>query len=138
MHRRGPRPRGRCGTYGAVRVTRSPRHLRKDRLRAQVARPLARCPRVRHRNPLRLSEAVILAAGFSPAIGFIHEGDPRSLVFDLADTVKFKTVVPLAFDVFLSDAHDVRSSVRRACRDLFRESQMIETLMDNLLFAMGV
>jgi CRISPR-associated protein Cas1 len=85
-----------------------------------------------------IAEAVILAAGFSPAIGFIHGGDPRSLVFDLADTVKFKTVIPLAFDVFLSDTHDVRSSVRRACRDLFRESRLIEVLMDNLLYAMDV
>ena len=83
-----------------------------------------------------ISEAVILAAGFSPAIGFIHEGDVRSLVFDLADTVKFRTVVPVAFDVFRSDAHDVRSAVRRACRDLFRQSRLIDVLMDNLLYAM--
>jgi CRISP-associated protein Cas1 len=41
-------------------------------------------------------EAVILATGHSPAIGIVHTGDPRSFVFDIADTVKFETVVPLA------------------------------------------
>lgn len=84
-----------------------------------------------------VSEAVILAAGFSPAIGFIHSGDARSLVFDLADTVKFKTVVPAAFDTFAAAPPDIRSATRRRCRDLFREQRTIETLLDNLLHAMG-
>lgn len=84
-----------------------------------------------------VSEAVILAAGYSPGIGFIHSGDRRSLVFDLADTVKFKTVVPVAFQVYAQSAVDVRTRVRRACRDAFRELSVIDTLMDNLLYAMG-
>lgn len=84
-----------------------------------------------------VSEAVIVAAGFSPAIGFIHTGDARSLVFDLADTVKFSTVVPAAFDVFAEGSVDVRSAVRRRCRDLFRSQHVINTLFANLLYAMG-
>lgn len=82
-------------------------------------------------------EAVILAAGYSPAIGFIHTGDRRSLVFDLADTVKFRTVVPAAFRVYADGVEDVRSRVRRRCRDLFRAENTIATLFDNLLYAMG-
>lgn len=84
-----------------------------------------------------LSHAVILAAGYDPAIGFIHTGDARSLVFDLADTVKFRTVVPAAFGVYADAAADVRSTVRRRCRDLFRKQRTIDTLFENLLFAMG-
>ena len=83
-----------------------------------------------------VSEAVILAAGYSPSIGFIHCGDRRSLVFDLADTVKFRTVVPTAFQVYAESPMDVRSRVRRACRDAFRRIGVIETLMDNLLYAL--
>jgi CRISPR-associated protein Cas1 len=63
-----------------------------------------------------LAEAVILAAGYSPAIGIVHCGDPRSFVFDLADTVKFKTVVPVAFRTAMESSVDVRGRVRRACR----------------------
>lgn len=82
-----------------------------------------------------LAEAVILAAGFSPSIGFIHSGDARSLVFNLADTVKFKTVVPTAFETFSSTPADIRSAVRRACRDQFRAQHTIDQLFDNLFFA---
>ena len=79
-----------------------------------------------------IAEAVILAAGYSPAIGIVHSGDSRSLVFDLADTIKFQTVVPLAFDVCKEGIEDVRNTVRRRCRDLFREENVASTLFDNL------
>lgn len=82
-----------------------------------------------------LSEAVILAAGYSPAIGFIHSGDPRSLCFDLADTVKFRTVIPAAFAVYARGCDDVRAEARRACRDLFSAERTIALLFDNLLYA---
>ncbi len=83
-----------------------------------------------------VAEAVILAAGYSPAIGFIHSGDRRSLVFDLADTIKFKTVVPAAFACFATRSADVRGDVRRCCRDLFRAEGVIEVLFENLLYAL--
>lgn len=46
-----------------------------------------------------ITEAAILALGYSPALGIVHAGDSRSLVFDIADTIKFQTVVPLAFEI---------------------------------------
>ena len=46
-----------------------------------------------------LSEAAILAAGYAPAIGFLHSGKPQSFVYDLADIFKFETVVPVAFRI---------------------------------------
>lgn len=84
-----------------------------------------------------LCEAVVLAAGYSPAIGVVHSGNARSLVFDLADTVKFKTVIPLAFQVFKESDVDVRNRVRRRCRDLFREHEMARILFDNLFEIFG-
>jgi len=42
-----------------------------------------------------VAEAAILAAGYSPAVGFIHTGKPRSFVYDIADLFKFETVVRL-------------------------------------------
>lgn len=84
-----------------------------------------------------LCEAVILSAGYSPAIGIVHSGNARSLVFDLADTVKFKSVVPAAFEVFKESPVDVRNRVRHRCRDLFREQKMAELLFQNLFFIFG-
>jgi CRISPR-associated protein Cas1 len=44
-------------------------------------------------------EAAVLAAGYAPAVGFIHTGKPLSFVYDIADLFKFETVVPLAFRI---------------------------------------
>ena len=78
------------------------------------------------------SEVAILAAGYSPAIGVVHSGDPRSLVYDLADTIKFSTVVPLAFKVALESPANVNMAVRHACRDLFLADHIVEKLFANL------
>lgn len=84
-----------------------------------------------------LSEAAILAAGYSPAIGIVHSGNSRSMVFDLADTVKFRTVIPAAFEIFKESEADTRNRVRRRCRDLFREQKTAEMLFDNLFEILG-
>lgn len=78
------------------------------------------------------SEVAILAAGYSAAIGVVHSGDPRSLVFDLADTVKFSTVVPLAFKVAAESPPNVNMAIRHACRDLFLADHIVEKLFGNL------
>lgn len=88
-----------------------------------------------------LCEAVILALGYSPAIGFMHDGDPRSFVFDLADTIKFKSVVPLAFDVFSESPSDIERRVRIACRNLFFKESVAEKLvltLERLFCANGI
>lgn len=46
-----------------------------------------------------VTEAAILAAGYAPAIGFVHTGKPLSFVYDIADIIKFDTVVPKAFEI---------------------------------------
>lgn len=71
-------------------------------------------------------EAAILALGYSPAIGMIHDGDPRSFVFDVADTVKFRAVVPLAMRVVAESPDDLSGRVRRACRDLFFRERFVD------------
>ena len=80
-----------------------------------------------------IAEAVILALGYCPSVGFVHSGDGRSFVFDLADTIKFKTVAPLAFE--LASNHGVgltESKVRHACRDLFFHEGVARKLIENL------
>ncbi len=95
-----------------------------------------------------LSEAAILAAGYAPAIGFLHTGKPRSFVYDVADIYKFKTVVPVAMQVAgqaqrgkLPYAHDPVGEVRRACRDSFRQSGLLRKIIpgiEEMLAAGGI
>lgn len=79
-----------------------------------------------------VTEAAILALGYSPTLGIMHGGDPRSLVFDMADTVKFRTVVPLAFEMAAAhgDAKDLSGLVRCGCRDMFVKEKLLDLLVD--------
>ena len=84
-----------------------------------------------------LTEAAILAAGYAPAIGFLHTGKPRSFVYDVADILKFDTVVPAAFSVAAKaqkgglDNHPA-NIVRHACRDRFRQSRLLDRLVPSI------
>ncbi len=76
-----------------------------------------------------VTEAAILAAGYAPAIGYLHTGKPLSFVYDMADIVKFDTVVPVAFQVAASRPAKPDKAVRIACRDAFRKSKLLQRLI---------
>ncbi|PWV65549.1 type I-E CRISPR-associated endonuclease Cas1e [Plasticicumulans acidivorans] len=76
-----------------------------------------------------ISEAAVLAAGYAPAVGFIHTGKPLSFVYDVADIVKFDTVIPIAFQIARRDPRDPEREVRLACRDAFRQNKVLGRLI---------
>lgn len=76
-----------------------------------------------------VTEAAVLAAGYAPAIGFIHSGKPLSFVYDIADIIKFETVVPVAFKIAAKPSRQPDRDVRIACRDVFRESKLLKKLI---------
>ena len=88
-----------------------------------------------------VSEAAVLAAGYAPAIGFIHTGKPLSFVYDVADVYKFDTVVPVAFRVASQKGANPEQQVRLACRDIFRESRLLARIVpgiEEMLAAGGI
>lgn len=76
-----------------------------------------------------VTEAAILAAGYSPAIGFLHSGKPLSFVYDIADLIKFETVVPVAFEVASKQINEPDRLVRVKCREAFREKKTLAILI---------
>ena len=93
----------------------------------------------------------MLAAGYAPAVGFLHTGKPQSFVYDIADLFKFDTVVPVAFRVAAAAeagrplegvrVSDPVGEVRRRCRDIFRRSQILTRLIptiEEVLAAAGI
>jgi CRISPR-associated protein Cas1 len=76
-----------------------------------------------------VTEAAILAAGYAPAIGFIHSGKPLSFVYDMADIVKFDAVVPEAFKIAAKRPRSPDREVRIACRSIFRETKLLNRLI---------
>ena len=85
-----------------------------------------------------LSEAAILAAGYAPAIGFLHRGKPLSFVYDIADIYKFETEAPAAFETAAKiqkgkgDGTAVERQTRIACRDLFRKSGLLDKIIPDI------
>lgn len=83
-----------------------------------------------------LVESVILALGYSPAIGYTHSGGSRSFVYDVSDCIKFKTVVPLAFQVFKESPLDISKRIRVECGLFFQRNKTvgrIATIIEDLL-----
>lgn len=76
-----------------------------------------------------ISEAAVLAAGYAPAIGFIHSGKPLSFVYDIADIIKFDSVVPKAFEIAARQPAEPDKEVRLACRDIFRSTKLTGKLI---------
>ena len=84
-----------------------------------------------------LSEAAVLAAGYAPAIGFLHTGKPRSFVYDIADIWKLDTVVPEAFRIAAKAQKGMldmapERAVRLACRDTFRKSGLLARIIPGI------
>lgn len=79
-----------------------------------------------------VTEAAILAAGYAPAVGFIHTGKPLSFVYDVADIYKFETVVPAAFKVAAAPSDNPERAVRLACRDIFRQTKLLERIIPDI------
>jgi CRISP-associated protein Cas1 len=88
-----------------------------------------------------ITEAAVLAAGYAPAIGFVHSGKPLSFVYDIADIIKFDTVVPKAFEIAAKKIPDPDREVRIACREIFRSQKTLAKLIpliEDVLSAGGI
>ena len=88
-----------------------------------------------------VTEAAVLAAGYAPAVGFIHTGKPLSFVYDVADIFKFETVVPVAFKIAAKKPRQPDREVRIACRDIFRSSKLLKQIIpaiEEMLAAGGI
>ena len=79
-----------------------------------------------------VTEAAVLAAGYAPAVGFIHSGKPLSFVYDVADIFKFETVVPVAFKIAAKKPRQPDREVRIACRDIFRSSKLLKQIIPSI------
>lgn len=112
-----------------------------DRQRWSSADPVNRALSAATACLYGISEAAILAAGYAPAVGFLHTGKPLSFVYDIADLVKFETVVPVAFRIAKRDPPHLERAVRHACRDTFRDHRLLARLIpliEEVLAAGGV
>lgn len=79
-----------------------------------------------------LTEAAVLAAGYAPAIGFLHTGKPLSFVYDIADLFKAEMILPLAFRLAARKPPNIDRAVRLGCRDVFREKKLLKQIIPTI------
>lgn len=85
-----------------------------------------------------LCHAAILASGYSPGIGFIHWGKQLSFVYDIADLYKVEVTIPAAFRAAGENPMNLERAVRLRCRDLFRETKLLQRIVPDIQKALNV
>lgn len=76
--------------------------------------------------------AVIVALGCAPGLGFVHTGNERSFVYDIADLYKAETTIPVAFDVISTDPSDIPAETRRTIRDRMHGNTFLDRCVDDI------
>lgn len=83
-------------------------------------------------------QAAIVAAGYSPALGFIHTGKQLSFVYDIADLYKASVTVPAAFETVAAAPQALEREVRKRCRDLFAQEKLLQRIVRDMDSALDV
>lgn len=85
-----------------------------------------------------LCHAAIVAAGYSPGLGFIHSGRILSYVYDVADLYKTQVAIPAAFAATAeSVADDLDGRVRRMCRESYIATRLLDRIVSDLAQLLG-
>jgi len=106
---------------------------RYDRRNWEEADPVNRALSAASACLYGLCHAAIVAAGFSPALGFIHTGHLLSFVWDIADLYRTDIVIPAAFLTVVDDEFDVEGRVRWRVREWVQEARLLERVVEDLL-----
>lgn len=79
-----------------------------------------------------LSAAAAQALCLNPALGVIHRGNARSLLFDLADLYKVSIILPIAFSLAETKPESVPSEARRRLRTEITRARIMADIMRTL------
>jgi CRISP-associated protein Cas1 len=95
--------------------------------------PLQQAIRVANSCLYGICHSAIVAVGMSPALGFVHTGNQRSFVWDVADLYKATITLPIAYQIAAQSPDSIPQRTRRACRDAFKELQILRTIVPDIL-----
>jgi CRISPR-associated protein Cas1 len=75
---------------------------------------------------------VIVSSGYSPALGFIHQGRQLSFVYDIADLYKTELTIPVAFQVVKDGLDQLEKRVRLEIREKIRETKLMDRILPDI------
>jgi len=110
-------------------------HMEKreyDRQAWHKADPINKALSVANSCLYGISHAAIVAAGYSPALGFVHTGKQLSFVYDIADLYKMELSVPAAFETVAGGVQDLERRTRITCRDIFYASNLLKRIVSDM------
>ncbi len=79
-----------------------------------------------------VAHAAILSSGYSPALGFIHQGKQLSFAYDIADLYKTQMSVPVAFAAVAEGAEKLEQTVRHRMRNAFRQMRLMSRIVRDI------
>ena len=79
-----------------------------------------------------ICHAAIVAAGYSPALGFVHTGKQLSFVYDVADLYKVDVTIPVAFQATAEGPDNLARNVRLRCRDAFAQTALLKVILEDI------
>ena len=79
-----------------------------------------------------ICHVIIASSGYSPALGFIHQGRQLSFVYDVADLYKTEITIPTAFQVVKDGMDQLEKRVRLEVREKIRESRFMERVLPDI------
>ncbi len=85
-----------------------------------------------------ISHSAIVAAGYSPGLGFIHQGKQCSFVYDIADLYKMKIAVPIAFAAVAEGAGNLETTVRKRCRQAFKNFRLLGRIIPDIEILLNI
>lgn len=85
-----------------------------------------------------ICHAAIVSGGYSPGLGFIHNGKQLSFVYDIADLYKVELTIPIAFKMTAESTEKLESRVRQASRELFREQKLLDRILPDIDNVLGI
>lgn len=76
--------------------------------------------------------SAIVSAGYSPGLGFIHQGQVMSFVYDIADLYKTKIAAPVAFGAVAENVAKLETTVRKRCRQAFKNMKLLGRIVKDI------
>ena len=74
----------------------------------------------------------MFSGGYSPALGFLHNGWNLAFVYDVADFYKISLMVPLAFQITAESELNVEKRARSASRILIHETKLLQQILPDI------
>ncbi|MDB5033322.1 MAG: type CRISPR-associated endonuclease Cas1 [Chlorobi bacterium] len=79
-----------------------------------------------------ICHAAIVSAGYSPGLGFIHQGTQLAFVYDIADLYKAALTIPLAFATAAENPTGMETVIRKRCREGFRHLKILQRIIPDI------